>query len=86
MTFSPRRILLIIGCLMALTYAHRAEASAPGCGQAQVEKLLGAPAPPGPSTYYIVPNTTVAPIYQWESNSGYCGEVSLMSAGLAAAI
>ncbi len=58
-------------------------ASAPGCGQAPVEKLLGAPAPPGPSARYIVPNATVAPIYQWESNNGYCGEVSLMSAGLA---
>jgi hypothetical protein len=75
---------LLIAVLLGLTIAQSARASAPGCGQAHVESLLGAPVPPGASTTYIVPNATVAPFYQWESNNGYCGEVSLMSAGLAA--
>jgi hypothetical protein len=76
--------LVIVCILLCLSIAQRAHASEAGCGQAQVERLLGAPAPPGPSASYIVPNTTVAPFYQWQSNNGYCGEVSLMSAGLAA--
>jgi len=69
---------------LSMSMVHRAQAAAPGCGQAPVEWLLGAPAPPGASAHYIVPNATVAPFYQWESNNGYCGEVSLLSAGLAA--
>jgi hypothetical protein len=72
--------ILTLGILLA----HQAHAAAPGCGQAPVEALLGAPPPPGPSAAYIVPNATVSPFYQWESNNGYCGEVSLLSAGLAA--
>ena len=82
-----RRTLTAIMLSLAVTamsvVLNTAHASAAGCGQAEVEKLLGAPAPPGPSAYYVVPNATVAPFYQWESNNGYCGEVSLMSAGLA---
>jgi hypothetical protein len=61
---------------------HPAWAAAPGCGQAQVEKLWGAPAPPGPSAAYIYPRNGISPFYQWESNDGYCGETSLLSAGL----
>jgi hypothetical protein len=57
-------------------------ASAPGCGQAQVEKLLGAVPPPGPSNSYIYPRQGVTPYYQWESNNGYCGETSLISSGM----
>ncbi len=71
--------LVVVSCLLA----HPASAAAPGCGQAKVESLLGAPPPPGPSLHYIVPDGTVTPFYQWENNNGYCGEVSLMSAGLA---
>jgi hypothetical protein len=67
---------------MAFAVIDTASASAPACGQAQVEKLLVAPAPPAASSQYIVPKGTVAPFYQWESNNGYCGEVALMSAGL----
>ncbi len=79
-----RTTVLVAGGVLCTMWADHAHAAAPGCGQAQVEKLLGAAAPPGASTSYIVPNATVAPFYQWESNNGYCGEVSLMSAGLAA--
>ncbi|MBS0419934.1 MAG: hypothetical protein JSR66_19640 [Proteobacteria bacterium] len=67
---------------MAFATIQTANASAPACGQAQVEKLLGAPAPPAASSAYIVPKGTVSPFYQWESNNGYCGEASLISAGL----
>ncbi len=73
--------VLAIGVL--LIPQQRAVAAAPGCGQAPVEALLGAPAPPGPSAHYIIPNGNVAPFYQWQSNTGYCGEVSLMQAALA---
>src|ERR1700689_2932005 len=59
-----------------------AHAAAPECGQAQVEKLLGAPLPPGPSAHYIYSRREVTPFYQWESNDGYCGESSLISSGL----
>jgi hypothetical protein len=79
---------LIFGVILALALngaelvGRPAAASAPGCGQAQVEKLWGAPAPPGPSTYYILPRGAVTPFYQWESDNGYCGETSLMQAGM----
>jgi hypothetical protein len=43
---------------------------------------LGAPPPPGPSQSYIYPRQGVTPYYQWESNDGYCGEVSLISSGM----
>lgn len=84
MSFRLQNFLLIIAAVISVLIAHRANAASPGCGQARVETLLGAPAPPGPSLFYIAPNQTVAPFYQWENNDGYCGEVSLMSAGLAA--
>jgi hypothetical protein len=31
---------------------------------------------------YIYPAQTVAPFYQWENDNGYCGEVSMIQAGL----
>lgn len=79
LSWMPVVALVIIG---ALTLSRPAVASAPGCGQAQVEKLLGAPPPPGPSQSYIHPRQGVSPYYQWESNDGYCGEVSLISSGM----
>ena len=75
-------IFLTLLVAIAGAVAGRAEAPAPGCGQARVEARLGAPAPPAASTSHIIPSGTAAPFYQWESNKGYCGEVSLMSAGL----
>jgi hypothetical protein len=79
---------LIFGVILALALngaelvGHPAAASAPACGQAQVEKLWGAPAPPGASAYYVLPRGAVTPFYQWESDNGYCGETSLMQAGM----
>lgn len=72
-----------LALLAGLGLPHRAFAAAPGCGQAQVEALLGAPPPPGPSKTYIYPRQEITPFYQWENNNGYCGEVSLMMSGLA---
>jgi hypothetical protein len=79
------RSLLLFGfAVLGLTaLPSEAHASAPGCGQAQVEALWGAPPPPPPSLHYIYPRQPVTPFYQWENNDGYCGEVSLMIGGLA---
>jgi hypothetical protein len=71
-----------IAMLTTWALPGRALAAAPGCGQRQVESLLGAPPPPGDSKYYIFPRQSVTPFYQWLSNDGYCGETSLMIAGL----
>jgi hypothetical protein len=77
-----------IGCgsfvlmLLGVVTSHTVNASALGCGQAQVEALLGAPPPPGPTDHYIYPRQNITPFYQWESNNGYCGETSLMIGGL----
>ena len=68
--------------LLSLLGVREATAAAAGCGQAQVEALWGAPPPPGASAYYIYPRNSVTPFYQWESNNGYCGETSLLMAGL----
>jgi len=74
--------LLVLAAMSMDALTGPAAAAATGCGQARVEKLLGAPPPPGPSTYYIEPRGAVTPFYQWESNNGYCGETSLIQAGL----
>jgi hypothetical protein len=47
------------------------------CGQ----KLVDGTTPPATS-YYIYPRQPLQPFYQWENNDGYCGEVSMMEAGL----
>jgi hypothetical protein len=47
------------------------------CSQAQVDGT----SPPATSSY-IYPRQMVTPFYQWENNSGYCGEVTMIEAGL----
>jgi hypothetical protein len=49
----------------------------PNCGQS----LVDGSTPPS-TVSYIYPRQTVQPFYQWENNDGYCGEVSMMQAGL----
>jgi hypothetical protein len=61
----------------ALTAGSAAWADEPDCGQ----KLVDGTTPPA-TTYYIYPRQVVRPFYQWENNDGYCGEVSMMQAGL----
>lgn len=50
---------------------------ATGCSQ----KLADGTTPPA-STSFISPRTAILPFYQWQSHSGYCGEVSMIQAGL----
>lgn len=38
---------------------------------------------PPRTTSFIYPRVPITPFYQWESNDGYCGETSLLQAGLA---
>ncbi|HTR60968.1 MAG TPA: hypothetical protein VMH37_04635 [Candidatus Binataceae bacterium] len=47
------------------------------CDQGAVDGTI-APA----TASYIYPRQTVTPFYQWENNNGYCGEVSMIQAGL----
>ncbi|MEI6800512.1 MAG: hypothetical protein WCO04_15060 [Pseudomonadota bacterium] len=53
------------------------------CGQGLVEQALGATMPNLKSLRYIEPGVPVSIVYQWGANNGYCGEASLISAGLA---
>jgi len=54
-----------------------AGAAEPNCGQ----QLVDGTTPPV-TAYYIYPRQPLKPFYQWENNDGYCGEVSMMQAGL----
>jgi hypothetical protein len=64
-----------LGLLFALI--NHAVAAEPDCGQ----KLVDGTTPPA-TTSYIYPSQPLHPFYQWENNDGYCGEVSMMQAGL----
>ena len=55
-----------------------ARAAEAGCGQALVDGTT-----PPVTSFFITPRQAVQPFYQWENNNGYCGEVSMMQAGLA---
>lgn len=69
----------LFACLaLSIGLLGPAQAAEPGCGQSLVDGTS-----PPPSKAFIYPRTTVRPFYQWESNNGYCGEVSLMEAALA---
>jgi hypothetical protein len=72
----PHMIMFVLAVMLVLVVTM-AQASEPDCGQ----KLVDGTTPP-PTTYYIYPRQPVAPFYQWENNDGYCGEVSMMQAGL----
>jgi hypothetical protein len=69
--------LLLTFTLAALFPAHNAGAAESNCGQ----KLVDGTTPPT-TTSYIYPRQPLKPFYQWENNDGYCGEVSMMQAGL----
>ncbi len=72
---NPARLALIF-LLMALL-APSAAASEANCTQTLVDGTT-----PPATTFYIYPRQAVKPFYQWENNDGYCGEVSMMQAGL----
>jgi hypothetical protein len=65
------RMLLGLACGLALWGAE------PNCTQTLVDGTT----PPSTSSY-IYPRQTLHPFYQWENNYGYCGEVSMIEAGL----
>jgi hypothetical protein len=69
--------LILISSLTAPFAASHARAAEPNCGQ----QLVDGTTPPATSAY-IYPRQPVQPFYQWENNDGYCGEVSMMQAGL----
>jgi hypothetical protein len=70
---------VILVCLSAALFAGQQAAIAeePNCSQTKID---GSVAPT--TTYFIYPRVPVKPFYQWENNNGYCGEVSIMEAGL----
>lgn len=59
----------------------RASLAEPNAETACGQKLVDGAAPPATS-FYIYPRQPLQPFYQWENNDGYCGEVSMMQAGL----
>jgi hypothetical protein len=67
-------VLIVVFAVAELVQARAAE---PDCGQ----HLVDGTAPPSTS-FYIYPRQPLKPFYQWENNDGYCGEVSMMQAGL----
>jgi hypothetical protein len=75
MTKNPVHTALGLAAMLAFTI--NAGAAEPNCGQ----KLVDGTTPPSTTTY-IYPRQPVTPFYQWENNDGYCGEVSMMQAGL----
>ena len=70
-------ILILVSVLAELFAVAFARAAEPDCGQ----QLVDGRTPPSTS-FYIYPRQPVQPFYQWENNDGYCGEVSMMQAGL----
>jgi hypothetical protein len=75
--YTARRSLLGAVFLFA-ALAASGQAAEPGCGQSLVDGTT-----PPPSAAFISPRAPAKPFYQWENDDGYCGEVSLMQAGLA---
>ena len=72
--FHVRRAACAIAFVVAAQLVFAAE---PNCGQS----LVDGTSPPA-TTAFIYPRHPVTPFYQWENNDGYCGEVSMMIAGM----
>ncbi len=71
--------LVLLAVLLAVGAAP-APAAAVTCNQAAIE---GSGSIPATLAYRFEPRSRVLPFYQWLNNNGYCGEVSLIEAGLA---
>jgi hypothetical protein len=67
-------MVLAVSCALAPPLG----AAEPGCGQALIDGTV-----PRPTAATIAPARPARPFYQWENNNGYCGEVSMMQAGMA---
>jgi hypothetical protein len=72
-----KTLLPVLTLTVAALFAANAEAAEPNCSQ----KLVDGTTPPA-TISYIYPRQPLTPFYQWENNDGYCGEVSMMQAGL----
>jgi len=70
-------LILVFGFAELSAAAARAPAAESDCGQQLVDGTM-----PPSTSFYIYPRQTLQPFYQWENNDGYCGEVSMMQAGL----
>jgi hypothetical protein len=72
-----KRSLLVLAWANSFAIVGPAAASESNCIQNRVDGTTI------PSTKYMIYSApTVTPFYQWENNNGYCGEVSMMQAGL----
>jgi hypothetical protein len=67
--------VFIVGTMLSI--ANNAASENPQCSQTKVDGTT-----PPATIYFIYPRVPVKPFYQWENNNGYCGEVSIMEAGL----
>ena len=63
--------------LVNIIAAWPSKAAETPCTQTQVD---GTTIPT--TKHYVFPAQSVVPFYQWENDNGYCGEVSMMQAGL----
>ncbi|MGA2591102.1 MAG: hypothetical protein ABSH32_14380 [Bryobacteraceae bacterium] len=70
-------LVLVFGLAQLSPVAVDARAAESGCGQ----QLVDGTTPPSTSSY-IYPRQLLQPFYQWENNDGYCGEVSMIEAGI----
>ncbi len=64
-------------CCVVLAAFGAAQGAEPSCGQQLVDGTI-----PPSTSFYIYPRQPLQPFYQWENNDGYCGEVSMIEAGL----
>jgi hypothetical protein len=68
--------LVLVNTFVALPTTEAAESN---CDQSRVDHTTM----PSQSSYHIIqPAQPVVPFYQWENDNGYCGEVSMIQAGL----
>ncbi len=74
---SVRTILLVAASCTAVSIAPAVQAAESKCTQNRIDGTT-----PPKTQSMVYPSHSVIPFYQWESNNGYCGEVSMMQAGM----
>jgi hypothetical protein len=77
MTMPARTAIRSVIALSALSITMLAHAAEPNCTQNPLDGTT-----PPKRQFMLYPAQTVVPFYQWQSNNGYCGEVSMIQAGL----
>jgi hypothetical protein len=71
------KALVLLAMAASVVLPATSWSAEPNCTQNRVD---GATIPV--TTAYIYPARPVVPFYQWENDNGYCGETSMMQAGL----